>query len=226
MSDIDVYDNSQLVFSSVAKPFVAHTFFKLSDHAYRNGFATLAAKLEEKMVAETGLRNGAHDEAGHDAVIDAKRKQSQKEIERYRLQSAFENLSLKDKMILNMILKHRKTKGDSSKPKNRKCVETIVEEGSENEDDAEMDESPAQDPLLLTETKLKQFDAASGHSNSQNPSANDSDELSSVVISETDRESLDIAMRLMNDGVRYLCFISCSMHFFQMTNKLCRHSIF
>ncbi len=156
------------------------------------------------MVAEKGLRNGAHVVAGHDAVADAKRKQSLKEIERDRLQSAFENLSLKDKMILNMILKHRKKKVDPSKSKNHVKVETIIEETSENEDDIKMEEYPTHDPVL-TENKLKQLDAADDTWASKSTSHRDSDGLSI--------ESLDIAMRLMDDEVRYFCFYFFSRAF-------------
>jgi len=189
------------------------------DHAVRNGFASLATMLQEKIRAEHGLKTseGTTNELADEKSQQAKsksRKQALKVFERQRLQAAFENLSLKDKIILRMILKQRGTKKSNN---SKKGVETIAEgnESCDSKSDVDMSldehtitksdiqhstqvcksvDGGSDNKKLLTSSNIKQME--SGQSNEHD---SDDEDAMSDMMSETDRESLDIAMRLMND---------------------------
>lgn len=175
--------------------------------------------LKEKIRAEHGLKtsegtsNELADEKSQQAESKS-RKQALKIFERQRLQAAFENLSLKDKMILRMILKQRRGKKSHH---SKKAVETIAEgdESCGSKSDVEMSlgenaitkgdilhctqlsksiDGESGKRKLLTSSNIKQME--SGPSNEHD--SEDEDDMSDMM-SDTDRESLDIAMRLMND---------------------------
>ncbi len=167
-----------------------------SDYALRNGFVSLASILRDKIKSEDGLKitenNNPHS-------LDKKcHKASQKEMERYRLQLAFNNLSLKDKMILNMMMKQQlQTKTVKGKKSDQGLAGDTIVEGSISSDSEKSEFCRNQ---VAADSKVFKLPISSGEV-SINEQDNNSDDDISVVISHTDRESLDIAMRLMNDEV-------------------------
>lgn len=170
-----------------------------ADHAIRNGFSDLARDIQIM---------GDEFELLKQENIDSQIITDEDTTRRLLLQSAFSNLSLKDKLIINMIVRKRQTlnpdvvDGDS----------TMYDEDSGGSSSPSLDhiEDPKQD---IRPRRSRSSDSRPCFSDmSQNSSEpfykskihrvhSDLDVAS--VISETDRESLGIAMRLMNEEVRY-----------------------
>lgn len=160
------------------------------DHAMRSGFHALASMLQQKAQEEKGMKAGVDREVYQARLNnDEQRKSKMKELEKMRLQEAFANLSLKDKLALNMLFKQR--------IQNRSAKKRVANAKEKGELDTELSKcngvsngSYPERAVDLTEMEIQKND----------DSEYDSDELSSVI-SESDKESLDIAMKLMNAKV-------------------------
>lgn len=167
-----------------------------ADHAIRNGFSDLSRDIQIM---------GDEFELMKQENIDSQMTTDEETTRRLLLQSAFSNLSLKDKLIINMIVRKRQSStpdvvdGDSTM-----CDE---ESGSSSQSIEQVDD-PKQE---IRPRRSRSSDSRPIFSDrSQNPSLpfyksnihrvhSDLDVAS--VISETDRESLGIAMKLMNESV-------------------------
>lgn len=168
-----------------------------ADHAMRNGFHALATMLQNKALEERGMKAAVAGEVNQPrSSNDEQRKNKMKELEKMRLQEAFANLSLKDKLALNMLFKQR-IQNRSAK----KRVSNIRESGAgvkeENELGTDVSGSNDVSNVLNVEQAV---DLTEMEMQKDDDSECDSDELSSVI-SESDKESLDIAMKLMNAKV-------------------------
>ena len=176
-----------------------------ADHAMRNGFQPLAALLQERVQTDNGMKSsGINEGRQHVKRNDDKtRKKQQKQLEKLRLQEAFANLSLKDKLMLNMLVKHRMKRPLKSKGANKIGTDVIIEE-CEGEIECE---KPGCDHGLCVGTEVgmnpENEENQYGGRSSVSEGTEGSDDVS-IVISESDKESLDIAMRLMNTEVS--CF--------------------
>ena len=115
------------------------------------------------------------------------------EQDKFLLQSAFSNLSLKDKLIFNMMVRKR---GKAS-VRNRQRNPTIVE-GNEDLADEEVVVDSCGDTRMNDTSNV---DISKIHAR-----IDDEIEVDSVdsVITDSDKESLDIAMTLMNKEVRQI----------------------
>lgn len=140
-----------------------------ADHAERNGFTELAAMLRMRYPQE------------NNTAMDVDTTNYDSDDRRYRLQQAFANLSLKDKMILNLLVEKQKYKRESFKP----TIEKVVEE--ELTDDSSDDRDTAASTLSRS-TKNESLVAVK-------------DELAAVLFDGT-KDNLDMAMKLMNEEVR------------------------
>lgn len=130
-----------------------------ADHAERNGFKELADMLRARNPREN-VNSMDVDMAKHDS-----------DIKKYRLQQAFANLSLQDKMILNLLVGKQKRRGRDSKSR----IDPVPEEELSEENDDEMIASNG------VETQ-------------------DRNQLASVIF-DGNKETLDMAMNLMNEEV-------------------------
>jgi ankyrin repeat protein len=181
------------------------------DHALRNGFPLLAQWMKDKIGDDKERRaeNRAMEEQRMiecDEISSADIKASnvnyndvEIEDKKFLLQSAFANLSLKDKLMLNMMVKKRREKIKKGHIPNKIIKEALNESGSESGDEyvtEKMDESSSYHEELTTKYARTSRKDESG------------DDHVGSVISETDKESLDIAMRLMNEEVRILYLLS------------------
>mmetsp|Transcript_11942 Transcript_11942/g.17909 ORF Transcript_11942/g.17909 Transcript_11942/m.17909 type:complete len:1083 (-) Transcript_11942:115-3363(-) len=152
-----------------------------ADHAVRNGFHALAAKLQGRILDEKGITAKSSQR-----VIDENiQKKQLKDFEKMRLQEAFANLSLKDKLALNILFKKSMKGKQATKNSSSEAHRTIVE--VDNESDCESENNDDGNSAKPNEDM--------GDENDQ--SKDDSDDLGSVI-TDTDKESLDIAMKLMN----------------------------
>uniref|UniRef100_A0A6U0FPM0 Uncharacterized protein n=1 Tax=Helicotheca tamesis TaxID=374047 RepID=A0A6U0FPM0_9STRA len=126
-----------------------------ADHAVRNGFPKIAQWLKDTAGEDTSGRG----KKGSDSMELDQKGEIETDVERFLSQSAFSNLSLKDKLAMNLLLKRRKKDGRDG------CAgDASTDEVSSNQD-------------------------------------TDSDKLVAYfgsAISESDMESLNMAMRLMN----------------------------
>jgi hypothetical protein len=162
-----------------------------ADHAIRNGFSDLAREINNM---EDDCIQMNEDLMGVEATTD------EETTRRLLLQAAFSNLSLKDKLIINMIVRKRQnatTDGDSTMND-----EDSSSQSMEQGDDSEQVHRPR---------RSRSSDSRPVFSDGSN-SAPDSVYKSKLfrvhsdldvasVISDTDRESLGIAMKLMNEEV-------------------------
>eukprot|EP00557_Chaetoceros_sp_GSL56_P010970 CAMPEP_0176477488 /NCGR_PEP_ID=MMETSP0200_2-20121128/649_1 /TAXON_ID=947934 /ORGANISM="Chaetoceros sp., Strain GSL56" /LENGTH=1094 /DNA_ID=CAMNT_0017873301 /DNA_START=171 /DNA_END=3455 /DNA_ORIENTATION=- len=164
-----------------------------ADHAMRNGFHALAAMLQHKALEEKGMKATVEREVHQSRPNDEQRKNKMKELEKLRLQEAFANLSLKDKLALNMLFKQRILNRTSKKRvANIREFDTCTKQ--ENELDTDLGGVDDVSSGLNVE---KAVDLTEMEMQKDDKSECNSDELSSVI-SESDKESLDIAMKLMN----------------------------
>lgn len=191
------------------------------DHAIRNGFPDLVEFLQAQILKERALKNAGLDMSMHDDQMDttdgAKTAESDAfEQEKFLLQSAFSNLSLKDKLIFNMMVKKRGQHSRKVKDNNLVVVDEAVEE-EEKEHEEEEEEQQQQNGNLATEevvtdpggdVQMRNSDGTtSGKKSSRKRGKNAKQnawEVESVesVLTDNDKESLDIAMKLMNPEVR------------------------
>jgi ankyrin repeat protein len=165
-----------------------------ADHAIRNGFHPLAALLQEKILNEKGIKA---ESSQHRLLDEVSQKKQLKQYEKMRVQEAFASLSLKDKLALNIHFKKRM---------HAKHLRKLTFPGGENGTIAEVEiESDSGNEIqngLVNNEDVKNADnndLKDEHSNS----GSDDDDLSSVI-TDTDKGSLDIAMKLMNAKVRSL----------------------
>jgi len=159
-----------------------------ADHAIRNGFHPLAALLQEKILNEKGIKA---ESSQHRLLDEVSQKKQLKQYEKMRVQEAFASLSLKDKLALNIHFKKRM---------HAKHLRKLTFPGGENGTIAEVEiESDSGNEIqngLVNNEDVKNADnndLKDEHSNS----GSDDDDLSSVI-TDTDKGSLDIAMKLMN----------------------------
>jgi len=167
------------------------------DHALRNEFPEVCQWMSEKIGNEQDIQD---DNRALEA-IRARIGDNEVENTRFMLQSAFSNLSLKDKLALNMFRTQKnkhKSKEKHSKMGNTDIImeadDEDAEEGTESilpmEEDCAQQQSIA--PMVDVEPKILKAKDKKRH---QRCNSSDLDS----VMSDTDKESLDIAMRLMND---------------------------
>lgn len=177
---------------------VADCFGSLpADHALRNGFHELATMLWERALADREFNSTEGESIRR--VEDQSRKHELKEMEKFRLQAAFSSLSLKDKLVLNMLVKQRLQKPPKPKTGAGRMSQTIIKV----EDESENGMSDSDDTAKIIDiTELGSPKHADDNEPSDDEVEAEADELS-TAISVSDKESLDIAMRLMNDGVSY-----------------------
>jgi hypothetical protein len=162
----------------------------------RNGFHALAAMLQHKALEDKGMKTTVEGEENHSRSNDEQRKNKMKELEKLRLQEAFANLSLKDKLALNMLFKQR-MQNRTTKKRVPNIRELGTCKGEENELDSDLGGANDVSSGLNVE---KAIDLTEMEIQKNDDSVCNSDELSSVI-SESDKESLDIAMKLMNAKV-------------------------
>jgi len=177
------------------------------DHARRNGFTAVAEYLLARITNEKALKSASLESNGNGTVQTNAATPSISggyEQEKVLIQSAFANLSLKDKLIFNMMVRKRR-RDDGTKPGDSP---TIME--GDDEDDEETSDDP---------TTINEYDGAPLGTNSdvemiscedeiggaklknkmrQNKSDTWEEDSVGSVLSNTDQESLDIAMKLMN----------------------------
>jgi len=178
-----------------------------ADHAVRNGFHALAAKLQGRILDEKGITAKSSQR-----VIDENiQKKQLKDFEKMRLQEAFANLSLKDKLALNILFKKSMKGKQATKNSSSEAHRTIVE--VDNESDCESENNDDGNSAKPNEDM--------GDENDQ--SKDDSDDLGSVI-TDTDKESLDIAMKLMNAKVRDSSHENYLGLFSYLLNKLHTHN--
>ncbi len=169
------------------------------DHAVRNGFPNIAEFIEAQIIIKERALRDTVDAATDDSP---KNKSSEKlenyEQDKFLLMSAFSNLSLKDKLIFNMMVRKR---GRMNKSRNWQKSATIYE-GNEDLVDEEVVVDSCGDTQMnaFSENNLARHDM-------MNTKDNDLFEVDSIdsVLKDEDRESLDIAMKLMNKEVRQAC---------------------
>lgn len=194
------------------------------DHAMRNGFTEVAEFLQTQIMKERTIRNAnkeSADQDGENETQNSSSKVADPEAlaqEKFLLQSAFSNLSLKDKLIFNMMVKKRgRSKKGGKGNRNLVALDEEVEDEEEVERDyeeVEVENSSHTEEIAVdssgdTQMKTELTDLETIIQRKvKKPLRQDkkkSWEAESVesVISETDKESLDIAMKLMNPEVRY-----------------------
>lgn len=188
-----------------------------ADHALRNGFHALAAKLQGRILDEKGITAKSSQQVNPD---ENKQKKQLKDFEKMRLQEAFANLSLKDKLALNILFK-KSMKGKQGKKNSSSEAHGTIVEGDHESDCESENNDDGNSPKPIDEGM---GDEGMGDENDQ--AKDDSDDLGSVI-TDTDKESLDIAMKLMNAKVRdsshenYLGFFSYLLNKLH-TNNLIR----
>lgn len=160
------------------------------DHAIRNGFKSLAALLQDVVDSEKGMQEKAQTHA-QDQVDEKERQRKLKKYEQMRLKEAFEKLTLKEKVALNVMFKQRLEKKKSEKKE--EAPFTIVEGDNESESMEDEEENNIAELSEANLAKKNEFDRKRSDSGSQG----DSDDIGSIL-TDTDRESLDVAMTLMN----------------------------
>jgi hypothetical protein len=164
-----------------------------ADHAIRNGFSDLARDIQIM---------GDEFELMKQENIDNQMTTDEETTRRLLLQSAFSNLSLKDKLIINMIVRKRHNlnpdivDGDS----------TMYDEdsGGSSSPSVEQVDDPKQDirPRRSRSSDSRPMAFSDSHPFYKSKIHRVHSDLDvASVISETDRESLGIAMKLMNEEV-------------------------
>ena len=160
------------------------------DHAIRNGFTSVSEYLQSQILKQKALRNVKIESSNHheDEAMqdDSKNVYENYEQEKFLLQSAFSNLSLKDKLIFNMMVKRR----------GRSNTEVIKQSPviPEEEDLSVKREEYNYDTM-------KDINCPPSGKKVDKSAAWEQDSVDSVI-TDTDKESLDIAMKLMNTEVR------------------------
>ncbi len=198
------------------------------DHAIRNGFPDLVKFLQAQILKERALKSAGLDITMQDDQVEtadgAKNAESDAfEQEKFLLQSAFSNLSLKDKLIFNMMVKKRGQHSRKVMDNNLVVVDEALEEEEEEEEEEEQQQQQQhQNGNLATEevvtdpggdVQMKNSDGTtSGKKGIRKRGMNAKQnawEVESVdsVLTDNDKESLDIAMKLMNPEVRSQVFI-------------------
>lgn len=159
------------------------------DHAIRNGFPSVAEFLE----AQIAIRNASSTSRGNTPKKEGATRVETYEQDKFLLQSAFSNLSLKDKLIFNMMVRKRGRASLGSKQLNNP---TIPEGNEDFNDGKEVDVNTGED------TEMKDLrDYSMSMKQVKGECEFEVDSVDSVL-TDTDRESLDIAMKLMNTQVR------------------------
>lgn len=169
------------------------------DHALRNGFSSIAESLESELKQNNlPIRSIIPEQETTDITMeDANQTTRNKNLrdktgqDRLLIHSVFSNLSLKDKMIFNMMVKKRR--------RGKKFIGKVlakVTEGIEEEKDARSTIDNG-DCINMAASQYNGIEV------NRKKSDEEWDEHSvDSVVSETERERLDIAMKLMNSEVR------------------------
>ena len=163
------------------------------DHAIRNGFSNVAEYLEAQIIKERAIRKANSTNTNVSPKSETSTTSEGYEQDKFLLQSAFSNLTLKDKLIFNMMVRKRGRASVDRKPKNP----TIVEGNEDSAEDEEVVIDSCGDTRMNDTSNV---DIPKIHAERDNELY----EVESVdsVLTDTDKESLDIAMKLMNKEVR------------------------
>jgi hypothetical protein len=157
----------------------------------------LAAKLQGRILDEKGITAKSLQQVNPD---ENKQKKQLKDFEKMRLQEAFANLSLKDKLALNILFKKNMKGKQGKKNPSSEAHGTIVE--GDHESDCESENNHDRHiPKPIDEGMGNNGVGDEGMGDENDQSKDGSDDLGSVI-TDTDKESLDIAMKLMNANVR------------------------
>jgi ankyrin repeat protein len=168
------------------------------DHALRNGFSSVAQFLQAHIIKEMAMKEANNDSNSQNienniSMVSTSSHSEVYEQEKFLVQSAFSNLSLKDKLIFNMMVRKRGNIKDNS---NQLSNPTIAEEESKSSINSNAFDSGG-DVQMKSNDSEKYLKKIHQGKNEELEA-----ETVETVIPDNEKESLDIAMRLMNTEVR------------------------
>jgi len=177
-------------------------------HALRNGFTNVSEVLEAQRLKDKEIRDISKEtsiddtSSSNDAVTSNLKSDSEgHEQEKFLVKSAFANLSLKDKLIFNMMVRRR---GKASNQKYNSHSQTIMEgenESSTHESvNGQSQDSNGDIQMRDADNLVRKVMGHCVKVKKERKDTYDELEVNSVesVLTNTDKESLDIAMKLMN----------------------------